>query len=493
MLDDFEVLITAEEAWPAFEKAVLNANHEIVAGFRIFDMRTKLRSPEAREVGEDWFDLLAHVIGKGVDFELTVSDFDPVIGTSLHELAWATVRLGAALAEVAGTTEKAGRVSVTADLHAAKAGALPWLSFLPNVLKRRNAALVSLSPAQAKRQAIKLNNDELPQIHTVTHHQKLAVIDNEILYLGGLDLNERRWDTKDHDLPATSTWSDVQVIMRGPEAAEARGHLKTFAKACADKQPPSEATHLKRTLSTPRRIQFPFLSPRSVLTEIEEAHLKAFSEARHLIHIESQFFRSLPIAEALAKAASKNPDLRAMIILPALPEALSVDDQDGLDTRYGMALQKSALDIIRPAFGDRLTLATPVRPVLADRDSLLTLCGSPTIHVHNKVLVTDDSYAMIGSGNLNGRSLRWDTEAAIETTDPQRVAHTRQKLCEHWWFDPLPHEAMSVATLQQTWRRDIARNGVARPENRSGFLVPHDPDNNVHRAQPLPGMTEDMV
>ncbi|MCK0149522.1 phospholipase D family protein [Marivita sp. S6314] len=491
MPHDFEVLVTAEEAWPAFEKAILNAKSEIVAGFRIFDMRTKLRSAEARAVGDDWFDLLAHVVSKGVHFELTVSDFDPVVGTALHELAWMTVRQGVALAEV--TRDTPGRVSVTADMHAAKAGGLPWLTFLPNVLKRRNAALADLSPQELERQAVRLRSDDLPGMNTVTHHQKLAVIDNDLLYIGGLDLNERRWDTKDHDLPATETWSDVQVLMRGPEVAEARAHLKTFAQACTGKQPPSAARHLKRTLSTPRRIQFPFLSPRSVLTEIEDAHLKAFAQARHLIHIETQYVRSTPIAEALAEAAQKTPDLRAIIILPALPEALTIEDNDGLDTRYGMALQNTALETIRNGFGDRLTLTTPVRPVLADRTSALTLCGSPTIHVHNKVLVVDDTYAMIGSGNLNGRSLRWDTEAAIDTTDPERVAHTRHKLCQHWWFDPLSPDALSITSLQQHWQSSISRNGVVRPENRTGFLVPHDLQNHADLAQPLPGVTEDMV
>ena len=48
MAGDFEVLITADEAWPAFERAVLAARKHVVAGFRIFDLSTGLRSAEAR-------------------------------------------------------------------------------------------------------------------------------------------------------------------------------------------------------------------------------------------------------------------------------------------------------------------------------------------------------------------------------------------------------------------------------------------------------------
>ena len=48
MAGDFDVMITADEAWPAFERAVLSARSHVVAGFRIFDLSTRLRSTEAR-------------------------------------------------------------------------------------------------------------------------------------------------------------------------------------------------------------------------------------------------------------------------------------------------------------------------------------------------------------------------------------------------------------------------------------------------------------
>lgn len=74
-LADFDVLITADEAWPAFERAVLSARSKVHGSFRIFDLRTKLRSAEAQAIGDDWFDLLCHVIRRGVTVTLIVSDF----------------------------------------------------------------------------------------------------------------------------------------------------------------------------------------------------------------------------------------------------------------------------------------------------------------------------------------------------------------------------------------------------------------------------------
>ncbi|MFO7758707.1 MAG: hypothetical protein R6V26_09565 [Roseovarius sp.] len=55
----FHPLVTAAEAYPVFEQCVLNAGTEIRMSFRIFDLRTRLRSAEAREIGETWFDLIA--------------------------------------------------------------------------------------------------------------------------------------------------------------------------------------------------------------------------------------------------------------------------------------------------------------------------------------------------------------------------------------------------------------------------------------------------
>lgn len=492
ILPDFEVLITAEEAWPAFERAVLDAQHVVHGSFRIFDLSTKLRSPEARAVGSDWFDLLAHVIRRGVSVTLVVSDFDPVMATALHELTWKTVRQGAALAEIADA--RPGQVKISAALHPARAGFLPWGMLLPAVLKRKWDQVATLSKDRLTRHAILLDRSALPELRTVTHHQKLAVIDDDTLFIGGLDLNERRFDTLDHDRPARETWSDVHLMLRnGPEVAEAKAHLDTFLDVTAGRRDAPRLTLIKRTLSAPRRMQFPYLSPRTVANEIEDTHMACFQAARHLIHIETQFLRSRAIASALAKAAVGNPDLHLVMILPALPESLAFHGEDGLDTRFGMNLQQEAVALVQEAFGDRAVFASPVRPVMASRDSLASLAGSPMVYVHNKVLVKDDDFALVGSGNLNGRSMRWDTEAAVAITDPLHMQTLRARLMSHWWFDDLPDAALIPDTLYPWWASRIAANGVCLPENRTGFLVPYDPENRAELAQALPGVTENIV
>ena len=491
MHTQFTVLITAEEAFPEFERKVLQAEHSILAGFRIFDMNTRLRSPEAREIGETWFDLLAHVVSRGVSFDLTVSDFDPVMATSLHEASWRTVRQGAALAEVVG--DHRDLVRVRADMHAAVAGMVPRLAFLPSVLRRKKKALETRKDASAGGHAAHLKSKPVPELHTVTHHHKLAVIDDTYLYVGGLDLNDRRFDTTDHDRPSSETWSDVQVMVQGDAVAQARQHLEEFTSIAHGTTPPSKLPDLPRTLSRPRRIQFPYLSPRTVLDEIETSHIDAFERARHLIHIETQYLRSSRIAEAMANAAQKNPDLHAIVILPTAPDVLIHDGNDGLDTRYGISQEHDAVATLQDGFGLRIALATPVRPEMAQRPGATTLAGSEMIHVHSKVLIRDADEVMIGSANLNGRSLRWDTEAAVRTTDPDQVLAARKKLLGHWWFKKPPARAFDPETLFGWWSHEIRKNAVMQPTSRSGFLVPYNAKATANLEQRLPGVTEDIV
>jgi hypothetical protein len=83
-----EILVTAAEAYPTLERAFLAADHEIVAGFRVFDLKTRLRSAEALAVGATWFDLMIHTLRRGVSVRIVLSDFDPVARPRLHRATW---------------------------------------------------------------------------------------------------------------------------------------------------------------------------------------------------------------------------------------------------------------------------------------------------------------------------------------------------------------------------------------------------------------------
>ena len=136
--------MTAAEAYPVFERCVLNATTEIRMSFRIFDLRTRLRSAEAQEIGETWFDLIAHALRRGVTIHMILADFDPIAATQLHFGTWRSVRQFAFLAELAPVD----RLHVTAARHPARVGF--WPRLLGHAMLRRHlATLIARVNAQS--------------------------------------------------------------------------------------------------------------------------------------------------------------------------------------------------------------------------------------------------------------------------------------------------------------------------------------------------------
>ena len=512
---DVDIFVTASEAYPAFERAVLGAREEIVAGFRIFDFATRLRSPEGRAVGRDWFDLLLDALRRGVAIRILLSDFDPVVGTALHGSTWRSMRAAAGLAEMA---PEGARLEVVAALHPAGIGMPARLALWPRVrglVRSRLHVAAERGEAVAVRflddhphlarfaggTAGRLRPNVLapPTLWPVTHHQKVCAIDGRVAYVGGLDLNDRRWDTPAHDRPAEETWYDVQLLIRDVGTAEAlRTHLGEFVAVTEGEQAPTPlGGRILRTLSARVRGRPTLLAPDPVLTEIEGALLDAIASARRTIYLETQFLRDRRIARALAAAGRQNPDLRLMVVLPAAPEDVAFEGTTRADARFGEYLQASCLRKLRRAYRSRLLVASPVQPraAMAGARDRAVLFGAPIVYVHAKVSVIDERLAIVGSANLNGRSLRWDTEVAVPLLDPVAVARLRRRLLAHWLGQDAGArpELLEGPDVLARWKRLVSENAHLAPEARTGFLVPHSSRASRLFGKSLPAVPEEMV
>ncbi|WP_210528392.1 phospholipase D-like domain-containing protein [Rubellimicrobium arenae] len=537
-----EILLTAAEAFPAFERAVLAAESEIWASFRIFDLRTRLRSSEARAIGSTWFDLVADALRRGVSINLIISDFDPVARPSLHRGTWAAVRQVLAAGEASGAPE---RLRVCAAMHPAVTGRLPRAVLWPQVavsLARTARWLNARDPVRrisALRDMpglaglLRIGPDgrvrarpwRLPVLHPATHHQKLAVFDRQKLYIGGLDLDERRWDTPDHDRPGAETWQDLQLMVEGPVVREAQTHLESFLDVTAGRAPPPPQRRLLRTLSRTRGRPWLGFGPEPVTQEILEAHEMLASRAESLIYLETQFFRDTRLARCLARAGRMRPKLSLILILPAAPEEVAFGRAWGIDTRYGEHLQAKCLRILERAFGPRLFVGgaaqprrhprpshdgpdaagpegkdgpevfsgadEPAEPMAAERRG--HVLGAPLVYIHAKISIFDDTAAIVSSANLNGRSLRWDTEAGVLLRNPQDARRLRERVMRHWLpADPDPRY-LDPAQAATMWRLLALRNARRPPEHREGFVVPYDLKAAERLGQAVPGVPEEMV
>jgi phosphatidylserine/phosphatidylglycerophosphate/cardiolipin synthase-like enzyme len=280
-----------------------------------------------------------------------------------------------------------------------------------------------------------------------SHHQKFLVLmhpdrpELDVAFVGGIDLCHSRRDDAAHTGDAQRQpmaavygprppWHDAQVAIRGP----AVGDVETvFRERWEDPQPlsrnpihliadrlrhddpaarrlppqlpdpPPAGPHTVQLLRTyPSRIgEYPF-APNGERS-VARGYTKALHRARRLIYLEDQYLWSRDIAQALADALRRSPELRLVAVVPRYP------DQDGRLTgppnRIG---QQAALDTVRAAGGDRVAVY-----------DLENVHGTP-IYVHAKVCVIDDVWAAVGSDNLNRRSWTHDSELSTAVLDETR-------------------------------------------------------------------------
>ncbi len=509
-----EVLVTANEAYPRLESLFLAARSDIRMGFRLFDPTTRLHSDAGLAVGKVWADLIVDTLNRGVSVELTLSDFDPIMSSDMHMQAWHFVARYLALNEL--TRAGAARIAVRALLHPAHGGIVPRLMFalrtrkdLTKVVEGLNDdgdATSALRFAPGLHELVRLEDGVarvrrfvVPRLHPVTLHHKLAVFDGQTTYIGGLDLNNRRYDDNDHDEPAQDTWHDIQLVLQDPDVArDALAFLGAMGAVISGRQkPPTRGPAFAITQSRRRRFPMFHLGPKPLVSDLSDVHIALIGAARKFIYMENQYFRDKHIAAALVAAGRRQPDLTLIVLLPAAPEDAAFDDNPDLDVRFGEHLQVRAIADVHDAFGDRFLVVSPVQPRPpgpADDDSeRATLDAAPIVYVHAKVSLFDDVAAIVGSANLNGRSLHWDSEAGVVLRDPGQVTQLRQAVFRHWLTDSAGAQFYAPDTAFAAWRQRALDNRDRPPEQRQGFILPYDLHPAAEIGQPLPGAPEEMV
>ncbi len=281
-----------------------------------------------------------------------------------------------------------------------------------------------------------LSNDRisfrLDRAHPIdsVHHEKIIVIDDALAFCGGIDMTCDRWDTRAHrddepfrKRPLTrrpyGPWHDVATAVDGA-AAKALGDLARMRWKRATGQdlpvPPPGADIWPDDVDISFRdsdIAIARTNPpwngEDGVREIEALYLHAIASARRMIYLESQYFASRRIAEAIAaRLRAADP-----------PEIVIINPHEAGGWLEEAIMGASRVRLLRMVLAqdhqDRFRIYTPV-----------TEGGAP-IYVHAKVMVIDDRLLRVGSSNLNNRSLGVDTECdlAIEASDDDTEKRAR--------------------------------------------------------------------
>jgi phosphatidylserine/phosphatidylglycerophosphate/cardiolipin synthase-like enzyme len=281
-----------------------------------------------------------------------------------------------------------------------------------------------------------------------SHHQKMFVVrrpanpDDDVAFVGGIDLCHGRHDDSDHrgDPQAIELdprfgrrppWHDVQLQVHGPAVGDLAWTFRerwedpapldrrtpvtavlrrlSREKRHPDPMPPMPTDpapcgrHHVQVLRTypAKRPPYPFAP--SGERSIARAYVKAFGRAQRLIYVEDQYLWLVEAASSLADALRRSPDLHLVAVVPRYP------DRDGRfsgpPNRIG---QQRAIATLVEAGGERVA----VYDLEAPHDC--------PIYVHAKVCVVDDTWMIVGSDNLNRRSWTHDSELSCAIIDEQR-------------------------------------------------------------------------
>ncbi len=289
------------------------------------------------------------------------------------------------------------------------------------------------------------------------HHEKLVIVDDQIAFVGGIDLTSLggdRFDTNDHPMRGRLGWHDSASRLEGPAVADVAAHFGARWQAVTGErleQPdaPSEgagAVEVQVVRTIPEGI-YEFMPHGDF--RILEAYMRALRSAHRLVYLESQFLWSEQVVEILSRKLRQPPseDFRVVVLLPAKPN-------NGADCTRG---QLGAL--VRADDGAGRFLACTIGARTGN------LAGP--LYVHSKIAVVDDRWMTVGSANLNEHSFFNDTEMNIVTCEPGLVRETRLRLwSEHL---ELPAEAISgdpASVIDDHWRPTAVeqRERVARNE-----------------------------
>jgi phosphatidylserine/phosphatidylglycerophosphate/cardiolipin synthase-like enzyme len=265
-----------------------------------------------------------------------------------------------------------------------------------------------------------------PREHPVhCHHEKTIVIDDEVAFVGGIDLTALagdRYDSSDHPARRQLGWHDVTSRLEGPAVADVAAHFAMRWRevsgetlpSCAPCSPLPGATTTVQVVRTVAEDMYDAVPTGDF--RILESYVRALRCAERLVYLENQFLWSPEIVSLLADKLRRPPtdDFRLVVLLPSRAN-------NGHDDTRG---QVSVLVDADLQTGGGRFLAATIRSRTGDRVDPL--------YVHAKVGIVDDRWLTVGSANLNAHSLLNDTEMNVVTDDAALARDVRERLwAEH--------------------------------------------------------------
>ncbi|KAJ8396444.1 hypothetical protein AAFF_G00017500 [Aldrovandia affinis] len=258
-------------------------------------------------------------------------------------------------------------------------------------------------------------------------------------------------------------WRDLAAVVHGKAARDVARHFIqrwNFTKVFKNKYkdnffpcllPKSHTTADSLPFTVPGAVHASVQVLRSVdrwsagtcESSIHNAYIHTIENSQHYIYIENQFFISCAdgrsvhngigdaIVKRILRAHSEQRKYRVYVVVPLLPGF-----EGDITTGGGNAIQAILHFTYRTMCRGEFSILTRLKEHMQDQwMQYISLCGLRThselsqfpvtelIYVHSKTLIADDRCYIIGSANINDRSMlgNRDSELAVFVQDEERV------------------------------------------------------------------------
>jgi cardiolipin synthase len=303
-------------------------------------------------------------------------------------------------------------------------GAILYPPRIDKKLRRANLNIRLFDPAKLIPPSLHLN---------MRNHRKLLIVDRKIGFTGGQNISDRHLVKMPED---EKTNLDLHFSFTGGLVIELENtFLKDWEKCSSHiNQTPSDlAKELNPEVipevinhqPTPAWSRVILDGPNENLDRLNELLVGVFSMAQHRIWIMTPYF--LPGHDLVgAMIAAKHRGVDVKILLPA---------RTNLHITH-WATQHSLQHIVARG---------------------LTVLLQPAPFVHTKAIIIDDSYSLVGSANLDPRSLRLNFELGVEIFS----AEFNNRLSRYFENKLAKCEKLELQTLQNQSIEIRIRNAVA--------------------------------
>jgi phosphatidylserine/phosphatidylglycerophosphate/cardiolipin synthase-like enzyme len=275
-------------------------------------------------------------------------------------------------------------------------------------------------------------------------HQKITVVDGEYAFVGGVDLmieidgDFDRWDSSTHlfsnhlRVNNPHPWHDVHSRITGPAAADVEHNFRQRwndlvtrhnweeSLLIPEHQPaaPLQSSYLLQVARTIPEHTYHF-EP-NIVRGIAQFYDHALSNARQFIYLENQYFWlhaytgvDIPFIETDSPEMEQNLRHISRALSEGALVAMVVPDHP----TPGRAVTDAALQRLREEVPQAVKEGRLQPFCLGTSETRDGKEHYRPIYVHAKVAVIDDQWSTAGSGNLNNRGMRDDTEMNVAVLD----------------------------------------------------------------------------